>query len=192
MSGIVGVTFLLYEDEQGGAPLWLETQNVRPDENGHYSVMLGSTMPEGLPTDLFAQGEARWLGVQAEGQAEHPRVLLFSVPYALKAGDAQTAGGLPASAFVLANGTKEGATSGTSSSSAPAPGIIEDGPSGESRRDGQRHGRLSPHVDTTSDIVNSILFQKSSKIGVGTTSPAALFDVNCVFSAYRGDFGASA
>ena len=102
LSGITGVTFLLYKYEQGGAPLWMETQNVTPDKNGHYSVMLGSTRSEGLPTDLFASGEARWLGVQAQGQAEQPRVLLLSVPYALKAGDAQTLGGLPASAFVLA------------------------------------------------------------------------------------------
>jgi hypothetical protein len=102
LSGTVGVTFLLYKDEQGGAPLWMETQNVTPDKSGHYTVVLGSTTTQGLPTDLFASGEARWLGVQAQGQAEQPRVLLLSVPYALKAGDAQTVGGLPPSAFVLA------------------------------------------------------------------------------------------
>ena len=34
-------------------------------------------------------------------QVTQPRVLLVSVPYALKAGDAATLGGLPASAFVL-------------------------------------------------------------------------------------------
>jgi len=47
-------------------------------------------------------GEARWLGVQPEGQTEQPPILLLGVPYALKAGDAETWGGLPASAFVLA------------------------------------------------------------------------------------------
>ena len=36
------------------------------------------------------------------GEVEQPRVLLVSVPYALKAADADTLGGLPASAFVLA------------------------------------------------------------------------------------------
>jgi hypothetical protein len=102
LSGTVGVTFLLYKDEQGGAPLWMEIQNVNLDKSGHYTAVLGSTTSQGLPTDLFASGEARWLGVQAEGQAEQPRVLLLSVPYALKAGDAETVGGLPASAFVLA------------------------------------------------------------------------------------------
>lgn len=101
LSGVVGVTFALYKDQQGGAPLWLETQNVRADNAGHYSVMLGSTTAEGLPADVFSSGDARWLGVQPAGQPEQPRVMLLSVPYALKAEDAQTLGGLPASAFML-------------------------------------------------------------------------------------------
>ena len=101
-AGTVGVTFALYADQKGGAPLWLETQNVTADDTGHYSVLLGFTRTEGLPAELFASGTARWLGVKAEGQDEQPRVLLVSVPYALKAGDAETLGGLPASSFALA------------------------------------------------------------------------------------------
>src|SRR5579863_6273364 len=122
LSGVVGVTFLLYKDEQGGAPLWMETQNVTPDRNGQYSVMLGSTRSTGLPTDLFASGEARWLGVQPHGQSEQPRVLLLSVPYALKAGDAATVGGLPPSAFVLATpaGTNSADAVATAASPSPA------------------------------------------------------------------------
>ena len=100
VTGIVGVTFLLYREQQGGAPLWMETQNVHPDKTGHYSVMLGSTSSEGLPGDLFVSGEARWLGIQAAGLPEQPRVLLLSVPYAMKAADAETVGGLPPSAFM--------------------------------------------------------------------------------------------
>src|SRR5580704_6529716 len=60
LSGTVGVTFALYKDQQGGAPLWLETQNVQVDRSGHYSVMLGSTSSAGLPAEIFAGGEARW------------------------------------------------------------------------------------------------------------------------------------
>jgi hypothetical protein len=41
-------------------------------------------------------------GVRIAEQEEQPRVLLLSVPYAPKAGDAATLGGLPPSAFVLA------------------------------------------------------------------------------------------
>jgi hypothetical protein len=101
LTGVQGVTFALYKDQQGGAPLGLETQYVRADGTGHYSVMLGSTTADGLPTDVFSFGDARCLGVQPADQPEQARVMLLSVPYALKAGDAQTLGGLPPSAFML-------------------------------------------------------------------------------------------
>jgi hypothetical protein len=102
VSGVVGITFALYSEKTGGAPLWLETQNATADSTGHYTVLLGSTKSEGLPADLFTTEQARWVGVQVSGRAEQPRVLLVSAPYALKAGDAETVGGLPPSAFVLA------------------------------------------------------------------------------------------
>jgi hypothetical protein len=63
-TGVVGLTFALYKDEQGGAPIRLETQNVQVDATGHYTADLGATLPHGLPVDLFDSGEARWLGVQ--------------------------------------------------------------------------------------------------------------------------------
>jgi hypothetical protein len=102
LAGTVGVTFSLYKEEQGGAPLWVETQNVQPDNHGHDTVMLGSASSQGLPADLFTAGEPRWIGVRPQGQTEQPRVMLASVPYAMKASDAATVGGLPASAFMLA------------------------------------------------------------------------------------------
>ncbi len=98
----VGVTFAIYKQQDGGAPVWQETQNVTPDASGQYNVILGSTTATGLPDDLFSQQEQRWLGVQVQGQAEQARVLLVSVPYAFKAHEAETLGGLPASAFVKA------------------------------------------------------------------------------------------
>jgi len=101
----VGITFALYADQQGGSPLWLETQSVQLDSHGNYTVQLGATLPNGLPAALFATGEARWVGVQISGQEEQPRVMLLSVPYAMKAGDAQTLNGQPASAFLTASGS---------------------------------------------------------------------------------------
>ena len=68
-SRVVGVTFALYADETGGAPLWLETQNVQVDSAGHYLALLGSTKAEGLPVELFTSGQAQWLGVQAGGRS---------------------------------------------------------------------------------------------------------------------------
>jgi hypothetical protein len=102
LSGTVGVTFAIYKEQEGGAPLWMETQNVAADRSGSYTAQLGVSKPDGLPLDLFTSGEARWLGVRVNGGEEQSRVLLLSVPYALKAADAQTLGGLPPSAFVLA------------------------------------------------------------------------------------------
>jgi hypothetical protein len=110
LTGTQGVTFLLYKEQTGGAPLWMETQNIQADKNGHYTVMLGAATSHGLPADAFKGGEARWLGVSPSGQAEQSRVVLVSVPYALKALDAETLGGRPASAFMSAppSGAKAG------------------------------------------------------------------------------------
>jgi hypothetical protein len=103
-TGVVAIRFVIYGDETHGTPLWQEVQNARLDQQGHYEVMLGATGSEGIPMDLFTSGEQRWLGAQAllPGEEEQPRVLLVSVPYALEAADAQTLGGLPASAFAKA------------------------------------------------------------------------------------------
>src|SRR5271166_5631313 len=98
----LGVTFAIYKQQDGGAPVWQETQNVTPEASGQYSVVLGSTTATGLPGDLFSQQEQRWLGVQVQGQTEQARVLLVAVPYAFEAVEAQRLGGLPASAYVKA------------------------------------------------------------------------------------------
>ncbi|MGD0922594.1 MAG: hypothetical protein ABSA70_12640, partial [Terriglobia bacterium] len=70
-------------------------------------LLLGATRADGLPVELFPAGKARWLGVQVEGRDEDSRVLLVSVPYALKAEDAAMLGGRQASDFVLGEQLKE-------------------------------------------------------------------------------------
>ena len=49
-------------------PLWVEIQVVQADAAGRYTALLGATTE--LNVDLFAQGDARWLGIQPEGQPE--------------------------------------------------------------------------------------------------------------------------
>ncbi len=168
LTGSAGLTFALYKDDQGGAALWIETQSVPLDSSGHYSVMLGATKPDGLPTDLFTSGEARWLGVQPEGQAEQSRVLLLSVPYALKAGDAATLGGLPPSAFIQAN-HPGGQTRPPASATASLPAA--------STVQGSGTLNFLPIWTGTTTIGNSTLFEKSGKLGLGTTTPATTLDV---------------
>ena len=125
VAGLVGVTFALYTHQTGGAALWLETQNVKPDESGNYTVLLGAASANGVPVELFTSAEARWLGIQVGQQPEKERILLVSVPYALKAGDAQTLGGKPLSAFQLAVPASDGLASSSAVSNGPQPAVLE-------------------------------------------------------------------
>lgn len=99
LSGPVDVTFKLYKQEADEDALWTETQTVEVDKRGRYTVLLGAT--EALPVELFSSAEARWLGVEFQGQRQQPRTLLVSVPYALKAAEAEKLAGKSASDFVL-------------------------------------------------------------------------------------------
>jgi trimeric autotransporter adhesin len=177
LTGVVGITFALYSEQSGGASLWMETQNIQADVNGHYTALLGASKPEGLPTDLFTSEQARWVGVQISGEREQARVLLVSAPYALKAGDAETVGGLPASAFALANSahTKSEEIAGGFPNQKP-----ERSQGSQANADVTGKGTIGylPMWDTTSDIIDSLIFQKSSEIGIGTKTPAATLDVS--------------
>jgi len=168
ITSTVGVTFLLYREQQGGAPLWMETQNVHPDKTGHYSVMLGSTSSEGLPGDLFVSGEARWLGIQAAGLPEQPRVLLLSVPYAMKAADAETVGGLPPSAFMRVAPVTVGESS-TIRSNSPVSIVASSGsPSSSGVTTTGGTANAIPLFTTATNIQNSILSQAgTTAINVG-------------------------
>src|SRR5579859_4643892 len=177
LTGTIGVTFALYSDETGGVPVWSEIQNVQADSGGRYTATLGATQTDGLPLDVFTNAQARWLEVQVEGQPAKPRTLLLSVPYALKAGDAQTIGGLPPSAFVLAGrGASAASAADTVSATGSSPSTVSP-PLGGS-------GTLNFVPLWTPDgntLGNSVLFQSgsgtSAKMGVNNSSPSTTLDV---------------
>src|SRR5690349_2970066 len=180
LTGVTGVTFSLYKEEQGGSPVWIETQNITPDKSGRYTATLGMTKAEGSLADSFSNGEPRWLGIQIAGEQEQARVLLVAVPYALKAGDAETVGGLPPSAFVLANSPHGAASQSHTSTSTPAtlPSTSKGVPPANPTVTGKGTLNFIPMWDTASDIINSVIFQKTLQVGIGTTTPAAKLDVN--------------
>lgn len=126
--------------------------------------------------ELFSAGEPRWLGVQFNrpGELEQRRILLVSVPYALKAVDADTLGGRPASAYALAEtGSGEGRpgaleplhSAGGETGSAPAPKTAQPkAVSGSTNCIGL--------FTSNSDIGCSAMWQPfTGAIGVNTTAP---------------------
>ncbi|MGA7318041.1 MAG: hypothetical protein WBX22_29205, partial [Silvibacterium sp.] len=181
-SATIGVTFAIYEQQEGGAPIWTETQNVTADASGNYSVLLGSTTATGLPGDLFSQQEQRWLGLQVQGEAEQSRVLLVSVPYAFKAKEAETLGGMPASAFALAS-TANGATgSGTNAGSS---GAMQAASQVNLDMAGSGTPGYIPLWLSGDSLGNSVLFQSGANVGIGTTTPVAKLSVNGDVNALR-------
>ncbi len=167
-TGVVGVTFALYAEPEGGAPLWLETQNVQLDEQGRYTALLGVTSNDGLPLELFSTEEARWLGIQVQGEAEHARVLLVSVPYALKAADAERLGGQPLSAFVRSDAS---GTATTSDGEVPI-----DDPKTQVRGNGTNN--FVTKWTAFEFLGDSQIFDNGTNIGIGTTSPTNKLQVN--------------
>ena len=168
---VESVTLSIYRDERGGSPLWQETQNVSLDSEGRYSVLMGSTLNEGLPVELFSSSEPRWLGVKFNrmGEMEQPRTRLASVPYALKASDAETLGGKPASAYLLAEPPGVAAASVATWVSA----IPVTGAEANPRTISGNQGFVPYFTDGSNDLGNSVMQQASGSIGVGTVPGAA-------------------
>src|SRR5579872_6814436 len=54
----VEARFGLYNDQQGGDPVWQEVQNINVDTSGRYTVLLGLGTVDGLPLDVFVSQEA--------------------------------------------------------------------------------------------------------------------------------------
>jgi len=168
LTGEASVTFQIYKDETGGEALWAETQTVVLDPSGHYGVQLGATTLNGLPSDLFATGEARWLEVQIAGQSPQPRVLIASVPYALKAGDATTLGGLPASAYALASKANAAPAISAAVSPATVTNVTTTGGTAE----------YLPEFSGEATIVDSPVFVLDADVGIGTATPTATLEVD--------------
>jgi hypothetical protein len=204
LSGVASVTFAIYAEQDGSSALWSETQNVLADANGHYAVLLGAASANGVPAGLFSTGEPRWLSVTIAGQPEMPRVLLASVPYALKAQDAETLGGLPASSYVttqqlaavavhnaapttiVAAGTNESSNTNTLSASTGADPVAQSVT--QATVTGTGTANYLPLWTSGSNLGVSKIFQANGGfIGINTNTPLLQLDVNGN-SIFRGSF----
>ena len=57
--GGVTLVFSLYAQQDGREALWRERQTVAADEFGRYTVLLGATVPGGVPPEAFGDGKAQ-------------------------------------------------------------------------------------------------------------------------------------
>ena len=155
------ITLSIYAEPEGGLPLWQETQAVVLDEHGRYALLLGATRADGIPLAVFTSG-AQWLGIRFErlGEVEGPRVRIASVPYALRAADADMLGGRPASEYLLVGKAQE-STGGKGRPDAVAPP--------EAILPGSANF-LSKYV-SGADLGVSSVFESGGRVGIGTASP---------------------
>ena len=168
---VEAVTVAIYDSETGGAPIWQETQSIRLEADGRYTIVVGSTFGDGIPADIFSSAPERWVGTvfSRGGELEGPRVRLTSVPYALRASNADTLGGLPASAFLRAPAGGAKGDTGSSvilAAGEPAPADVLPGFATS----------LAKYVDAN-NVGSSAVWESGGLVGVNTSAPLDIMHV---------------
>jgi hypothetical protein len=183
LNAVETVTLSIYADPVGGTPIWQETQTVTVGAQGRYSLLLGASRPDGIPAEVFSREVTHWLGTVFErpGEVEGARVRVTSVPYALRAAEADTLGGRPASDYQLAPRAGRDGKNGEANAAAAD--------SGAASNDVVLAGTtnfLAKYVNTA-DVGSSGVFEAADgAIGLGTTTP---FDrVHVRYNNNTGDF----
>ena len=159
------ITLSIYANQEGGAPVWQETQTIAVDAQGRYALLLGATHADGIPAAIFGSGDAQWLGTVFEraGEVEGPRVRITSVPYALRASDADTLGGRPATDYLLATPAARDAASAAASADAPPAASNDVLPGSENV--------LAKYTAGGANVGNSALYEANGLVGINTTAP---------------------
>ena len=166
-AGTVAIGASIFDAETGGTLLWDETQVVNLDAQGHYTVYLGGSRSDGLPAPVLTASTPLWLSLQVAGGAPQARVPLTSVPFALRAADADTLGGLPPSAYLRADAAADTATGAAADTNGTSAARTRSTDPLVSTGTANYIGKFTNAVDLTS----SILFENTGRVGVNTTNP---------------------
>lgn len=170
VASVESVTVAVYREREGGDAVWRETQNVAMNADGRYSLLIGSTLADGIPLEVFTSGEPCWIGITVNrpGKVEQPRVHQASVPYALKAADADTLGGLPASAYLRAPAADRSDGVKVASRSVKTP---TDSPVTTAAVLPGTTNVLAKYVNAA-DVGDSAVYEAGGRVGIGTTTPS--------------------
>jgi hypothetical protein len=170
-TGPVLLVISLYANQADSTPQWVEQQLVPLDQAGRYTVLAGATQADGVPQQFFLSGAARWIGVGVQGEAEQPRIRLVSIPYALKAREADTLAGKTASDFVLT------ATLNTTVQSAVTAAAAATTAAATTNILPTTINALAKFSDTAAGVGDSAVVEINGKIGIGTPAPAGRLSV---------------
>src|SRR5207247_6233113 len=112
---------------------------------------------------------AHFIGVAVQGDAEQPRGMILSVPYAAAAGNAQTLAGRAPNEFVLSNDLRDSVKS-----TLKAEGIAPREPTTSAP---STINRIAKFTDTANATGDSNMIDIGGNIGIGTTVPGNLLTV---------------
>jgi hypothetical protein len=172
LRGNVLLGISMYSQQDDATALWVEQQVVTLTESGGYTVLVGATLDAGVPAHVFAAGgEARWLGVSVDGGPEQPRVLIVSVPYAARAGSADTLGGKSPAEFVLSDNVADAVRTALK-----APEVRGDLAAADVNI--QATPDVVPKWNGALSLVESSISNVGARVGIGTTNPQFTLDVN--------------
>lgn len=128
ITGIINLTFAIYDDSTAVAPSnlkWQETHlNVNVDK-GLFRAILGAGSPPVAISDTIFSGSNRWLSIRIQGGAEQqPRTRMISVPYSQRIQTIDGATGGSISGAVSINGVAKSTVSGVDFFMVPRGAII--------------------------------------------------------------------
>lgn len=104
VDGTVDVRVWLYPASSSGSPVWgPQVLPNTPVNGGILALVLQGGNPS-LESALLTSNEL-WLQFEIDGEPMAGRQRVYSVPFALLAGDAESLGGLPASDYLTVGGT---------------------------------------------------------------------------------------
>lgn len=102
VQGLVELQVELFGSASMNDSLWGPFVFVdQPVYGGVFSLVLGDASSPGLASALGQSGGAAWLAFDVNGVAMTPRQQLVAVPWAMRAGNADSLGGVPAAQYLL-------------------------------------------------------------------------------------------